>query len=139
MAWAWEEEEETEGDGPASASLSESLVDESSMTTGAPEPMEGRGDEAIRAHCLRVATWSSELANAIGLTESDRNLVEKAAIAHHIPQILVDDQARRRLLAELHLESKGDQPFIADDVRAVLETFWGRRAIADAAMGKIVA
>ena len=139
MAWAWEEEEETEGDGPASASLSESLVDESSMTTGAPEPMEGRGDEAIRAHCLRVATWSSELASAIGLSESDRNLVEQAAIVHHIPQILVDDQARRRLLAEMHLEAKGEEPFISDRVRAVLETLWGRRPIADPAMGKIVA
>ena len=49
MAWAWEEEEETEGDGPANASFSKSLVDESSMTTGAAEPMEVRGDEAIRA------------------------------------------------------------------------------------------
>ena len=139
MAWAWEEEEETEGDGPASSSLSKSPVDESSMTPGGVEPIEGRGDEAIRAHCLRVATWSSELASAIGLSESDRNLVEQAAIVHHIPQILVDDQARRRLLAEMHLEAKGEEPFISDQVRAVLETLWGRRPIADPAMGKIVA
>ena len=88
---------------------------------------------------LRVATWASELASAIGLSESDRNLVEQAAIAHHVPEILLDDQARSRLLAEMHLEAKGEQPFVSDDVRAVLETLWGRRPIADPAMGKIVA
>ena len=109
------------------------------MTTLASDVAGTRGDEAIRAHCLRVATWSSELACAIGLSESDRNLVEQAAIAHHVPEILVDDQARRRLLAEMHLEAEGEQPLVADDVRAVLETLWGRRPIADPAMGKIVA
>jgi putative nucleotidyltransferase with HDIG domain len=109
------------------------------MTTRAVELTEARGDEAIRAHCLRVATWSSELAGAIGLSESDRNLVEQAAIAHHVPAILVHDQSRQRLLAEMHLEAQGERPFIADDVRAVLETLWGLRPIAAAAMGKIVA
>ncbi len=84
------------------------------MTTRGSELSEVRGDEAIRAHCLRVATWSSELAGAIGLSESDRNLVEQAAIAHHVPEILVDDQARRRLLAEMHLEAEGERPFISD-------------------------
>jgi len=109
------------------------------MTTRAVEISEARGDEAIRAHCLRVATWSSELAGAIGLSESDRSLVEQAAIAHHVPEILVNDQARRRLLAEMHLEARGDRPFVSEEVRAVLETLWGRRPIADPAMGKIVA
>ncbi len=51
----------------------------------------------------------------------------------------MDDQARRRLLAEMHLEAGGERLFISDDVRAVLETLWGRRPIADGAMGKIVA
>jgi putative nucleotidyltransferase with HDIG domain len=86
-----------------------------------------------------VAAWSGELAGAIGLSESDRNLVEQAAIVHHVPEILVDDQAQRRLLAEMHLESEGERPFLSDDVRAVLETLRGRRPIVDAAMGKIVA
>ena len=139
MAWAWHEGKKSESDAEPSSTLSEPLVDEIPMTTHVAQRPNPGGDEAIRAHCLRVATWSSELANAIGLSESDRNLVEQAAIAHHIPQILVDDQARRRLLAELYLEAKGDQPLIPDKVRAVLETLWGRRAIADPAMGKIVA
>jgi len=118
--------------------IAESLVDEIPMTSRA-ELIEARGDEAIRAHCLRVATWSSELAGAIGLSEFDRNLVEQAALAHHVPQILLDDQARRRLLTEMRLEARGERPFISEEVRAVLETLWGRRPIADPAMGKMVA
>jgi putative nucleotidyltransferase with HDIG domain len=142
MAWAWldgKDGKKLESNGSPSPEFSRTPVDEIPMTTRAAELIEARGDEAIRAHCLRVATWSSELASAIGLSESDRNLVEQAAIAHHIPEILVDDQARRRLLAEMHLEAGGERPFISDDVRAVLETLWGRRPIADPAMGRIVA
>ncbi len=134
MALAWQDGKKT--DGSPSPELSGTLADEIPMTTRAAEL--ARGDEAIRAHCLRVATWASELASAIGLSESDRNLVEQAAIAHHVPGILLDDQARSRLLAEMHLEAKGE-PLLSDDVRAVLETLWGRRPIADPAMGKIVA
>jgi putative nucleotidyltransferase with HDIG domain len=100
---------------------------------------EDRADIAVRAHCLRVATWSSELAGAIGLSESERKLVEQAAISHHLPEILVDDEAHARLLAEMRLEAAGDQPLVSNDVRIVLETLWGRRPISDAAMGKIVA
>src|ERR1700722_3248926 len=130
MAWAGHEGKGME--------IAESLVDEIPMTSRA-ELIEARGDEAIRAHCLRVATWSSELAGAIGLSEFDRNLVEQAALAHHVPQILLDDQARRRLLTEMRLEARGERPFISEEVRAVLETLWGRRPIADPAMGKMVA
>jgi putative nucleotidyltransferase with HDIG domain len=138
MALAWHDGKKADSD-PSSSTLSGTLADEIHMTTLASELAGARGDEAIRAHCLRVATWSSELASVVGLSESDRNLVEQAAIAHHVPEILVDDQARRRLLAEMHLEAAGGQPFVADDVRVVLETLWGRRPIADPAMGKIVA
>jgi putative nucleotidyltransferase with HDIG domain len=139
MAWAWQDGGETESDGPSSATLSETLVDEVSMTKDAGGRTEVRGSEAIRAHCLRVAAWSSELASAIGLPESDRDLVERAALVHHIPEVLVDDQARQRLLTEMHLEAKGERPFVTEEVRAVLETLWGRRPIGDPAMGKIVA
>jgi putative nucleotidyltransferase with HDIG domain len=109
------------------------------MMTNAVEPIETGGSEAIREHCLRVATWSSELARAIGLSESERDLVEQAAIAHHAPAILVDDQSRGRLLAEMHLETNGDRPPISDGVRDVLAALWGRRPIADPVIGKIVA
>jgi putative nucleotidyltransferase with HDIG domain len=139
MAWASQDGNKTEMDSPPGSSLSGTLVDEIAMSTRSSELIDERGNEAIRAHCLRVATWSSELAGAIGLCESDRALVEQAAIAHHVPEVLVDDRARGRLLAEMHLEAEGERPFISDNVRAVLETLWGRRPIADPAMGKIVA
>ena len=93
----------------------------------------------MRAHCLRVATWSSELAGAIGLSEPERKLVEQAAISHHFPEILADDRAHARLLAEMHLEAEGDRPFVPTDVRAVLETLRGHRAISDPTIAKIVA
>ena len=139
MAWAWQHGKKAKTADPPGSTLSEAVVDENRMIRSAEELMAERGNEAIRAHCLRVAAWSSELASAIGLPEPDRTLVEQAALAHHVPEVLVDEQARTRLLSEMHLESKGDQPLISEPVRAVLETLWGRRQISDPAMGKIVA
>lgn len=139
MAWAWQNGKKAENNESPRSTLSDSLVDENAMTKAAAELLDVRGNEAIRAHCLRVAAWSSELANAIGLSESDRNLVEQAALVHHVPEVLVDDQSRTRLLAEMHLVAKGGQPLVSEEVQAVLETLWGRRAISDPAMGKIVA
>src|SRR5580704_12864525 len=129
MAWAWQDGKKTKSDGPPSSTLPNTPVDTTPMRTRAAELTEARGDEAIRAHCLRVATWSSELAGAIGLSESERKLVEQAAISHHFPEILVDDGAHARLLAEMHLEASGEQALVSSEVRNVLETLWGRRPI----------
>jgi len=153
MAWGWKSKRKAEtaipqGDCPPLPPLSESAADEANVnqiTTEEPAAPqfahreEEREDVALRAHCLRVATWSSELAGAIGLSESERKLAERAAISHHLPEILVDDQAHARLLAEMHMEASGEQPLIPNDVRMVLETLWGHRPISDPAMGKIVA
>jgi putative nucleotidyltransferase with HDIG domain len=153
MAWGWKkgkkaEETAKQGDCPPLPPLLDSVADETTVNqTTSIEPgefqlvraVEDREDIALRSHCLRVATWSSELAGAIGLSETERKLVEQAAISHHVPQVLVDDGAHARLLAEMHVEPEGHQPLIADDVRNVLETLWGRRPISDPSMGKIVA
>jgi putative nucleotidyltransferase with HDIG domain len=142
MAWAWQNRKKTGGSGPPLPPLSESAADETDETTvnwPVSTLQEDRGDIAIRAHCLRVATWSSELAGAIGLSESERKLVEQAAISHHFPEILVDPGANARLLAEMHMEATGEQPLFPEDVRNVLQTLWGQRPIADPTMGKIVA
>jgi putative nucleotidyltransferase with HDIG domain len=120
---------------PPQPPLSETAADEITVK----HPAEDREDVALRAHCLRVATWASELAGAIGLSESERKLVEQAAMAHHFPEVLVDDQARAKLLEEIHMEATGEEAVLSDSVRIVLETLWGRRPIADPAMGKIVA
>lgn len=127
------------GDTPPQPPLALASADENLVNWPISRLQEERGDIAVRAHCLRVATWSSELAGAVGLSESDRKLVEQAAIAHHYPEILVDDQSNARLLAEMHMEATGELPAIPQDVRNVLETLWGHRPISDAAMGKIVA
>jgi putative nucleotidyltransferase with HDIG domain len=74
--------------------------------------------------------------------------VEQAAIVHHAPEILVDRDACGKLLAEMHIEvagevageaAVGEQPFLPDNVRAVLETLRRQRPITDPVMGKIVA
>jgi putative nucleotidyltransferase with HDIG domain len=152
MAWGWQNRRKGGENGAPQPPLPESttegvaltddggaLTDEVPLSRCISVLPEDGGDIAVRAHCLRVATWSSELAGAIGLSESERKLVEQAAISHHIPEILVDDQAHARLLAEMRLEAAGDQPLVSDDVRIVLETLWGRRPISDPAIGKIVA
>jgi putative nucleotidyltransferase with HDIG domain len=64
--------------------------------------------------------------------------VEQAAISHHLPEILVDDQAHARLLAEMRLEAEGERALVPNDVKIVLQTMWGRRPISDPALGKIV-
>ena len=129
MDWARNNRKNTHEDGPPLPPLLDSAVDETSEDGRMRGPLEVGGDIAVRAHCLRVATWSSELAGALGLSESERKLVEQAAISHHVPELLVDDQAHARLLAEMRLEAKGEQPLISKDVRIVLETLWGRRPI----------
>lgn len=139
MAWSWQKAKKSESDGSTQPTLSEGTVRESATTEHASEPIRLREDEAIRAHCLRVATWSGELASAAGLSESERSLVEQAAIAHHVPDLVLNDQARERLLADLHVASEGDQSYITAEVRAVIETLRGRRPIIDSSIGKMIA
>ena len=76
------------------------------------------------AHCRRVAAWCRELAITAGLSESERNLIEQAALSHHLPEILLNDSGRRRLLADLHLEEGGDEP-IEVEIRDLLRAFRG--------------
>src|SRR5579859_5866324 len=146
MAWAWHNRKKDRGSGPPLPPLSEPTsdetepaADETNMNWPVSSLQEDRGDIAVRAHCLRVATWSSELAGAIGLSESERKLVEQAAISHHFPEVLLDAGANSRLLKEMHVEATEGQPLLPDDVRTVLETLWGQRPIADPSMGKIIA
>src|SRR5580704_14673674 len=154
MAWAWHNRKKKTDGSPGAAGLSgadvppqppllesaasgQIVADEISVSPHVRN-QEDRDDIAVRAHCLRVATWSSELAGAIGLSESERKLVEQAAISHHLPEILVDDEAHARLLAEMRLEAEGERALVPNDVKIVLQTMWGRRPISDPALGKIV-
>jgi putative nucleotidyltransferase with HDIG domain len=94
-------------------------------------------DAGTESHCQRVAAWSGELCNALGLSESDRKLVEQAAISHHIPEVLLNDDGRRRLLADLRVTEGGDKPLIPEDVRQLLLAFQGRCPSSGSALAKL--
>jgi putative nucleotidyltransferase with HDIG domain len=101
-----------------------------------PERRVGLG---VRAHSRRVATWSLELGRALGLDGAERDLAEQAALYHHTPEVLLDDQARGRLLADLGCQESGEQSLIPEKVRQILLTFWRRRAPSDPSTGKMAA
>lgn len=93
----------------------------------------------VEAHCQRVAAWACELAAALGLPESRRKIIEQAALAHHFPEVLLDGDARHRLLTDLRVEETGDQTGITDEVRELLLVFHGRRPIPNANVARLAA
>ncbi len=115
------------------------VADKMNVTKSAVVPADRYGDEAIRAHCLRVAAWASELAGALGISEKERKLIERSALYHHVPQFLMDEAARGRLLAELHVSEQGQPAFVPEEVRGILEAFQGVQPISDASLARIVA
>src|SRR5579864_6048909 len=107
------------------------------MTSGQPVPPDCGWEEGTSSHCRRVAAWSSELASALGLPESERKLVEQAALSHHLPEVLLNDNGRRRLLADLRVEEGGNQPPIPEEVRELLQAFRGGSATPAARLVKL--
>lgn len=100
---------------------------------------QGEADLGVRAHCRRVAAWSCELARVLGLSQLERQLLERTALSHHVPELLLDDQARGRLLADIRFQESGEGSLLSPDVREALLTFWGRTEIPDPSIAKIVA
>lgn len=93
----------------------------------------------VRAHCRRVATWSCELARVLGLSEAEQSLLEETALWHHVPEFLLDDAARGRLLADLRLKESGERSCVPEKVRQTLLTFWGLQDMEDQSIGKVIA
>ncbi len=93
----------------------------------------------MRSHCRRVATWARELAGALGLSDSERDLVAQTAMHHHTPAVLLDDDARRRLLVDLGVAENDGRGMIPDVVRHLLQVFWRRRLISDPHEGRLAA
>src|SRR5579883_1992082 len=100
---------------------------------------EQEAELGVKAHCRRVATWCSELARVLGLSERERSLLEDTALWHHIPEFLLDDAARRRLLADLRFQETGERSWPPDPIRQTLLTFRGLQHVDDPSTGKIVA
>ncbi len=96
-------------------------------------------EAAVQAHCRRVATWSRELAGALGLSRTDQDLLGQAALLHHVPALILDDGARSQLLADMKLNETGEQAFVPDAILNILQTFWGRETAVDPAIAKVVA
>jgi len=100
---------------------------------------EGRGNLGVQAHCQRVAAWSRELASALGLSPSERSVVEQAALCHHVSEIAVDELSRRRLLQDLKIEETAGKPALPEGVGQLLQAFWGNDAGSDASIAKLAA
>jgi putative nucleotidyltransferase with HDIG domain len=115
------------------------IVDKTYMNLRSPEPPMLRHGQGIEAHCQRVAAWAYELAAALGLPESRRKVVEQAALAHHYPEVLLDSEARHRLLADMNLEEAGDKSGITEEVRELLLVFQGKRPIPNAIVARLSA
>ena len=72
---------------PGPLDVPETQADESNVTDRTIVLAERYVDEAVRAHCLRVAAWAGELATALGISEAERKLIEQSALFHHVPQL----------------------------------------------------
>ena len=92
-----------------------------------------------QAHCQRVAAWCCELANALGLTPGERNIVEQAALCHHFSEIVLGDGSRDRLLKDLKLGETGGRAALNEEVEQVLQTFWGHDPAPDPTIAKLAA
>lgn len=103
----------------------------SSMNQRAPLPLPIGGDAGVRSHCQRVSTWARELAGALGLSDPERGLVGQAAIFHHLSPVLLDDDARHRLLTDVGVQEDDGPALIPEVVRHLLQVFWRRELIAD--------
>jgi putative nucleotidyltransferase with HDIG domain len=110
------------------------------MNHGPQGLQDGRGDLGVQSHCQRVAAWSSELAGALGLSPSERNLVEQAALCHHFSRIALDETSRHGLLHDLKIEETVGQPVaFPEEVGQILQAFWGCEAGSDGSIAKLAA
>jgi putative nucleotidyltransferase with HDIG domain len=74
-----------------------------------------------QAHCRRVAAWAAELAALLKTTPGQRAALEKAALAHHVPLILLDEHSLGLLLSDLHVREASPPAVIGQT--ALLESY----------------
>ncbi len=58
-------------------------------------------DAGLRSHCQRVAAWSHELAGDLRMTGEESQLLEQAALLHHLPLEMLEKETVNRLCGEL--------------------------------------
>ena len=76
--------------------------------------------DAALTHCQRVAVWSSELARVLNISVEERNVLETAALAHHLPPLSINSSNRKTLLRDLGIGETG----MKDVVTARLQSAW---------------
>ncbi len=95
---------------------------------------------ARAAHSRRVAVWCREVSESLQLPRGDRECLEKAALLHQFPDIVSDERARRRLLAELKVaESDLPPDSLPPDTLELLQLFHRRGGQPDARISKLAA
>ncbi|HZU27864.1 MAG TPA: HDOD domain-containing protein [Bryobacteraceae bacterium] len=92
--------------------------------------------EARAGHARRVAMWCGELARVFSLVPNDLRLLERAALLHQYPRLVLNDEAIARLLNDMGLpqpeRSSADQ-----DVIRLLSAFERSRPASDARMARL--
>jgi len=91
-------------------------------------------------HSRRVAIWCREVSESLQLPRPDRECLERAALLHQFPDVIADERARRRLLAELRV-SETDLPVDAfpADTLDLLQLFHRRGGQPNARISKLAA
>jgi HD-like signal output (HDOD) protein len=86
--------------------------------------LSGADAEALHAHCRRVAAWATELARDENQAQH-LSLLEHAALLHHYPVLLLQEDSAARLITELRLAESNSAFAVDSDVREVLQCFHG--------------
>ena len=95
---------------------------------------------ARAAHARRVAVWCREVSESLQLPRADRECLERAALLHQFPDIVADERARRRLLAELKVgESEPSSGALGPGTLELLRVFHRRCGQPDAGISKLAA
>jgi len=80
-----------------------------------------------------------KLGSALGLPDPDRKLVELGCLFASHPDVLLDDEVRKRLLADLHVEEGQEPSPIPADVQQLLQAFRESNGPSEAPMAKLAA
>ena len=96
---------------------------------------------ARAAHARRVALWCREVSESLQLPRLDRECLERAALLHQFPDMVSDERALWRLLAELKVSEveRAEDSNLHDDSLALLDAFHHRSGEPDGRLSKLAA
>src|SRR5271165_5115290 len=77
----------------------------------------------LEGHCRRVAAWAGELAVAFGFNSDQQLQVERAALHHHCPPLVLNPESRARLLQHVHILEADPAELLPESTRAILQSY----------------